>query len=286
MKESIENINWFPGHMAKTRRLMAESLKIVDVVAELVDARLPLSSRNPEIDKIVGEKPRIIVMNKVDMADDEATKSWKAYFEEQGHKVIVVNSITGKGLERLNTIAEEVLAEKRERDKNRGIVRSVKIMVCGIPNVGKSSLINKIAGRAGAKTGDRPGVTKSQQWIRIKDGVELLDMPGVLWPKFDSEQVALRLAFTGAIRDEIMDVEELACRLLEFLRDKYSKNLCERYKIDGIGDMQGYEILEEICKKRGFLLGKGEFDYFRGANILLNEFRECKIGRITLEMPE
>ena len=279
------NLQWFPGHMAKTRRLMSESLKIVDVVAELVDARLPLSSRNPEIDKIVGEKPRILILNKVDMADRNATEKWVKFFEKQGLTVIGVNSITGKGLEKINKALEDVLSEKRERDKNRGITRSVKMMVCGIPNVGKSSLINKIAGRAGAKTGDRPGVTKSQQWIRLKDGIELLDMPGVLWPKFDSEDVALRLAFTGAIKDEIIDVEELSCVLLEFLRDNYPENLSERYKIEVSGKQQGYEILEEICKKRGFLLGKGEYDYFRGANILLSEFRDCKIGEITLEVP-
>ncbi|MDP4117808.1 MAG: ribosome biogenesis GTPase YlqF [Bacillota bacterium] len=279
-------LQWFPGHMAKTRRLMSESMKIVDVVAELVDARLPLSSRNPEIDKIIGEKPRVLILNKVDMADEKATRKWVEYFEKRGISVIGVNSINGKGLEKLNTIAKKVLAEKIERDKKRGINRSVKIMVCGIPNVGKSSFINKIAGRAGTKTGDRPGITKSQQWIRMKDGVELLDMPGVLWPKFDNEKIALRLAFTGAIKDEIIDVEELACILLEYLRDNYSENLCERYKIADIKDKKGYEILEEICDKRGFLQGKGEYNYFRGANMVLNEFRECKIGTITLELPE
>ncbi len=280
------NLQWFPGHMAKTRRLMSESLKIVDVVAELVDARLPLSSRNPEIDKIVGDKPRILILNKVDMADDKATEKWVNYFEKKSVKVVTVNSISGKGLEKIFKALDDALREKRQRDAARGITRSVKMMVCGIPNVGKSSLINKIAGRAGAKTGDRPGVTKSQQWIRLKDGIELLDMPGVLWPKFDSEEVALRLAFTGAIRDEIIDVEELACVLLEFLRDNYCVELSERYKIEeNISNKKGYEIMEDICKKRGFLLGKGEFDYFRCANILLDEFRSCKIGRITLELP-
>lgn len=279
------NLQWFPGHMAKTRRLMGESLKIVDIVAELVDSRLPLSSRNPEIDKIVAGKPRILIMNKADMADENATESWRKYFEKQGMVVITVNSLSGKGLEKIGKALDVALKEKKERDAGRGINRSVKMMVCGIPNVGKSSLINKIAGRAGAKTGDRPGVTKAQQWIRLKDGIELLDMPGVLWPKFDSEDVALRLAFTGAIKDEIMDVEELACVLLGYLRDNYPQALCERYKLSDIEDLQNFEIMEEICKKRGFLLGKGEFDYFRCANIVLNEFRECKIGKITLELP-
>ena len=184
-----------------------------------------------------------------------------------------------------NITTSLALKEKKERDAGRGITRSVKMMVCGIPNVGKSSFINKIEGRAGAKTGDRPGVTKSQQWIRLKDGIELLDMPGVLWPKFDSEEVALRLAFTGAIRDEIMDVEELACVLLGYLRDNYCEALCTRYKLEDIEDLQNYEIMEQICKKRGFLLGKGEYDYFRCANIVLDEFRDCKIGKITLELP-
>ena len=279
------NLQWFPGHMAKTRRLMGESLKIVDIVAELVDSRLPLSSRNPEIDKIVGNKPRILIMNKADMADENATESWRRFFEKQGLVVIAVNSLNGKGLEKIGKALDSALKEKKERDAGRGINRSVKMMVCGIPNVGKSSLINKIAGRAGAKTGDRPGVTKSQQWIRLKDGIELLDMPGVLWPKFDSEEVALRLAFTGAIKDEIMDVEELACILLGYLRDNYPQALCERYKLENIEELQNFEIMEQICKKRGFLLGKGEFDYFRCANIVLNEFRDCKIGKITLELP-
>jgi len=279
------NLQWFPGHMAKTRRLMGESMKIVDIVAELVDSRLPLSSRNPEIDKIVGDKPRILILNKADMADEKATEDWRNYFEKQGLVVIAVNSLNGKGLEKIGKALDSALKEKKERDSNRGINRSVKMMVCGIPNVGKSSLINKIAGRAGAKTGDRPGVTKAQQWIRLKDGIELLDMPGVLWPKFDSEDVALRLAFTGAIKDEIMDVEELACVLLGYLRDNYPQALCERYKLENIQDLQNFEIMEQICKKRGFLLGKGEFDYFRCANIVLNEFRDCKIGKITLELP-
>ena len=280
------NLQWFPGHMAKTRKMMAESLKITDIAAELIDARLPLSSRNPEIDKILENKPRILVLNKVDMADEAATKKWAKYFEGKGLNVISVNSVTGKGLEKIGEALDRALADKRAKDSARGITRSVKMMVCGIPNVGKSSFINKIAGRAGAKTGNRPGVTTNKQWIRLKDGIELLDMPGVLWPKFDSEEVALRLAFTGAIKDEIMDVEELAVRLLAFLGEKYAVAVEERYKLDSVSGRQGYEILEDICRKRGFLLGKGEYDYFRGANIVLNEFRDCKIGKITLEFPE
>ncbi len=280
------NLQWFPGHMARTRKMMAESLKITDVAAELIDARLPLSSRNPEIDKILEGKPRILVLNKIDMADDKATALWIKYFKNKGLNVIAVNSVTGKGLEKISAVLDTALESKRARDAARGINRSVKMMVCGIPNVGKSSFINKIAGRAGAKAENRPGVTKDKQWIRLKDGIELLDMPGVLWPKFDSEKVALRLAFTGAIKDETMDIEELACKLLSFLSENYETALCGRYKLESANGKPGYEILEDICKKRGFLLGKGEYDYYRCANIVLNEFRDCKIGKFTLEFPE
>ena len=278
-------INWFPGHMAKTRRLMAEHLKITDLAAELVDARLPLSSRNPEIDKILGSKPRLVILNKSDMADSAANAKWVSYFEAQGITALEVSASTGKGISKIGDYAKKVLAEKIEKDKARGIHRNLKIMVCGIPNVGKSSFINKIAGRAGTKTGDRPGVTKGKQWVRLDNGIELLDMPGILWPKFDSDDVAVKLAFTGAIRDEILDVEHLCCILLEFLRSNYPDALCERYKLSDIVEKTGYELLENICKNRGFLISGGEFDTFRGANIVLNEFRDCRLGHITLELP-
>jgi len=279
------NLQWFPGHMAKTRRLMSESLKIIDIAAELLDARLPLSSRNPEIDKILGNKPRIIILNKSDMADPAANKMWIDYFRRQGFETIEVSCATGKGINQLSTYATRVLNDKIERDKLRGINRSVKIMICGIPNVGKSSFINRVAGRSVTKTGDRPGVTKGKQWLRLQNGVELLDMPGILWPKFDSEDVALKLAFTGAIKDEIMDVEELACRLIDILKKSYADNLIERYKLDDITNLENYEILEMIAKKRGFLISKGAFDTLRASNILLDEFRSCKLGNITLELP-
>ncbi len=279
------NLQWFPGHMAKTRRLMGESLKIIDVAAELVDARLPLSSRNPEIDKILENKPRVIILNKSDMADEKTNKEWINYFASQNIKAIEVSCATGKGINQLVPAARAALKDKIERDKKRGINRSTKIMVCGIPNVGKSSLINRIAGRAATKTGDRPGVTKGQQWLRMGDGMELLDMPGILWPKFESDDVALKLAFTGAIKDEIMDVEELACRLIDFLKENYKENLVTRYKLDEIADLKNYEILEMIAKKRGFLISGGELDTLRAANILMDEFRGCKLGRISLESP-
>lgn len=279
------NLQWFPGHMAKTRRLMAEHLKITDLAAELVDARLPLSSRNPEIDKILGNKPRLVILNKSDMADSAANAEWISHFAARGITALEVSAATGKGISKIGEYAKKVLAEKIEKDKARGIHRNMKIMVCGIPNVGKSSFINKIAGRAGTKTGDRPGVTKGKQWVRLDNGIELLDMPGILWPKFDSDDVAVKLAFTGAIRDEILDVEHLCCILLEFLRSNYPQALCARYKLSDIADKSGYEILENICKNRGFLISGGEFDTFRGANIVLNEFRDCRLGHITLERP-
>ncbi len=280
------NLQWFPGHMAKTRRMMADSLKIVDVAVEILDARIPMSSRNPEIDKILRGKPRVVVLNKSDMADPAATKLWVDYFAKKGIAAIEVSCTTGKGINKLTDYAGSQLKEKIERDSKRGISRSIKIMLCGIPNVGKSSFINRVAGKAVTKTGDRPGVTKGKQWLRLASGVEMLDMPGILWPKFESEDVALKLAFTGAIRDEIMDVEELACLLIKFLRERYPKNLCERYKIELNEEYSDYEVLELIAKSRGFLLKKGELDTLRAANILLDEFRGCRLGNITMETPD
>lgn len=280
------NLQWFPGHMAKTRRMMTDSLKLVDIAAELLDARIPMASRNPEIDRILGKKPRVVILNKSDMADPEANKKWIEYFSSKGIAAMEVSCATGKGVNKLSSYAEKVLKEKIERDRARGINRSVKIMLCGIPNVGKSSFINRVAGRAATKTGDRPGVTKGKQWIRLNNNVELLDMPGILWPKFESEDVALKLAFTGAIRDEIMDSEELACVLIKFLREKYAENLCARYKLTEIDELTDYEVLMQIAEKRGFLLKKGEFDTLRAANILLDEFRDCKLGNITMETPD
>ncbi|MFA7636807.1 MAG: ribosome biogenesis GTPase YlqF [Monoglobales bacterium] len=280
------NLQWFPGHMAKTRRMMADSLKIVDIAAEILDARIPMASRNPEIDKILRNKPRVVILNKSDMADPVANKMWIDYFEKKGIAAIEVSCATGKGINKLSEYAQKVLKDKIERDSKRGITRSIKIMLCGIPNVGKSSFINRVAGRAVTKTGDRPGVTKGKQWLRLNSGVELLDMPGILWPKFESQDVALKLAFTGAIRDEIMDSEELACLLIKFLRDKYEENLIARYKLENIRDLTDYEVLTQIAEKRGFLLKKGEFDTLRAANILLDEFRDCKLGKITKETPD
>ncbi|HIV85313.1 MAG TPA: ribosome biogenesis GTPase YlqF [Candidatus Monoglobus merdigallinarum] len=281
-------LQWFPGHMAKTRRMIQDNLKLVDVVIELVDARIPISSRNPEVDKIINKKPRILVLNKADMADANITQKWLTYFQSQKVTAISANSQSGNGLSKklLNAI-EVVLADKFKRDEARGIKRhAVKMMVLGIPNVGKSSFINRISGRAVAKTGDRPGITQSKQWIRIAGKFELLDTPGILWPKFESESVARKIAFTGGIKDEIIDVETLAYELLDYLKAQYFSNLREKYSLsENDCELDKYELLEVIGKKRGCIISGGEVDLFRAANIVLSDFRAAKLGKITLEAP-
>ncbi|MDD4689760.1 MAG: ribosome biogenesis GTPase YlqF [Eubacteriales bacterium] len=283
------NIQWYPGHMAKTKRLIKEKLSLIDVVVELLDARLPLSSRNPDMEEICGNKPRVIALNKSDMADEEVTKKWVEWYASKGIKAVPICSISGNGIQKLKDEVSQVMQEKRQRDEARGMTgRSIKMMVVGIPNVGKSAFVNKIAGRAGAVTGDRPGVTKHIQWIRVPGGYELMDTPGVLWPKFDDEETALNLAFTGAIKDEIMDVEELAVKVCGFLRKHYPEEFADRYKFDieDTVDMQDYEILEVIAKNRGCIISGGEFDYFRASNILLDELRGMKLGKVSFERPD
>ena len=280
------NIQWYPGHMTKAKRMMQENIKIIDLIIEIVDARLPVSSRNPEIDDLVGSKPRLMLLNKADIADSSLNKEWEKYFAEKGISAYAVSSTTGKNFNFIFDKCKELLAEKIQREKDKGIVnRAIKIMICGVPNVGKSSFINKLSGRKSAITGDRPGVTKGKQWIRLKNNFELLDTPGILWPKFDDEQVGLKLAYTGAIKDEIIDTEGLACNLLEYLRDNYPKSLEERYKMTGFSAMKGYELLEYLGKKRGFVVSGGEIDTERAAGILLDEFRGARLGNITLEKP-
>lgn len=280
------NIQWFPGHMTKAIRMMQDNLKLIDLVIELVDARLPLSSRNPKVDELVGDKPHLILLNKADIADPALTKEWESYFSKKGISAAQVSSTSGKSLNFVFDKCKALLADKIEREKAKGIVnRSIKIMVCGVPNVGKSSFINKLSGKKSAITGDRPGVTKGKQWIRLKNNFELLDTPGILWPKFDDDAVGLRLAFTGAVKDEIMDIEELACHLLVFLRDNYPSSLTERYKMTDFDNLEGYEMLELLGKKRGFVVSGGEIDTERAAHILLDEFRGAKLGCITLEKP-
>ena len=282
------DIQWFPGHMAKTRRLISDNLKLIDVVVELVDARIPLSSRNPEIDKIVNNKPRVLVMNKSDIADSDANKKWLSYFKQKGIEAVAVDSLSGKGVGSVTSAIDRVLKDKYERERQKGIIKhSVKMMIVGIPNVGKSSLINRLAGRSAAKTGDRPGVTTAKQWIRLSGKFELLDTPGILWPKFEDVLTARKIAFTGGIKDDILDIEELSCYLLEYLRDNYSERLKERYKIaEDINELKGYEILELVGRKRGALISGGEIDTFKAAGFVLDDFRGAKIGNITLELPE
>lgn len=280
-------IQWFPGHMAKTRKLISENLKLVDVVIELVDARLPLSSRNPEIDRIVGKKPRVLVLNKCDIADPTANEKWVRFFEKKGVCTITADSLSGKGLKNLDGAVGKVLEEKFRREAEKGLMRrAVKMLIVGIPNVGKSSFINRLSGRAAAKVGDRPGITTAKQWIRTDGKYELLDTPGILWPKFEDPEVGKRIAFTGGIKDEIMDVEELAFFLVGFLRENYSDLLAQRFKLDDSCDsLDDFELLEYIGKKRGCIVSGGRVDTVRASNLILDEFRSAKIGKITLELP-
>ena len=280
-------LQWYPGHMAKTRRLISENLKLIDVIVEMIDARVPFSGRNPDFDDLLGSKPRIVIMNKSDLADDSRSAMWQEYYTKQGCKCIYVNSLAGKGTDKIITEAKAAIADKIEKDESRGLNRSIKLMIVGIPNVGKSSLINRLSGKAGAKTGDRPGVTKGKQWIRLKSGVELLDTPGILWPKFENQKIGMKLAFIGSIKDEIIDTEELCMHLLGYLKMNYTENLAARYKLtEDITQIEDFELLELIGKKRGFVISGGEIDTFRAANIILDEFRSGKIGKITLETPD
>lgn len=282
------NIQWFPGHMAKTRRLIAENLKLVDVIIELLDARIPFSSRNPEINTLINNKPRLVAFNKSDLADEQISGQWVKWYAEQGINCILINSISGKGLNEVKARARELMSEKIERDRAKGkLFTPVRLMVVGIPNVGKSSFINRIVGRATAVTGDRPGVTRGKQWIRINSEIELLDTPGILWPKFEDQEVGLNLAFTGAIKDDIMDIAEAAMELLVRLSKNYPAELCTRFKLepDVLKDIEPLELLETVARKRGCIISKGQIDYSRIAAIVLDEFRGGKIGRITLEKP-
>lgn len=276
-------IQWYPGHMAKTRRMIEDNLKLIDVVVEILDARIPRSGRNSNFDDIIRSKPRLIVMNKYDLADKAVTDSWIAHFESQGIKVIPISCTTGQGVNKIIPAARGVIADKIEREKAKGVTRSLKLMMVGIPNVGKSTLINRLAGKASTITGDRPGVTRGKQWIRLKDGIELLDTPGILPPKFEDEEIARNLAYTGAIKDNIINIELLSYSLLEYLRDNYPEELKARYKLEDIEDLKGYELLEYVGKKRGFVISGGEVDTERAANMLMEELRSCKIGKITLE---
>lgn len=278
------NIQWYPGHMTKAKRMMVENIKLVDVIIELVDARIPLSSRNPDMDNIANNKPRIIVLNKIDLADGAKTDEWASWYENQNISVIRVNSKTGAGINQVITKARELCKEKIERNKKRGLInKPIRAMVAGIPNVGKSTFINKLVGKASAKTGNKPGVTKGKQWIKLKKDVELLDTPGILWPKFEDQQVGINLAFIGSIKDEILDAGELSLMLIKFLQENYKERLEERYAIGDIEAFEPIQVLEEIARKRNFIKSGNELDLNKTALTLLDEYRNGKLGKITLE---
>ena len=285
----MQNIQWFPGHMPKTKRQIQASLKLVDAVAEILDARIPLSSKNPDLQKLIQNKPKVVLLNKCDMANQTATSRWIDYYASQGITAIAVDCKSGKGLNKFAPAVNNVLSERRERLKAKGMVNPMlRIMIVGIPNVGKSSFINRVAKQNRAKVEDRPGVTRGNQWYSIAKNIEMLDTPGVLWPKFDDKIVGERLAFTGAVKDQILDTELLAVRLLDFLRSLKPADFIARFKLEDIDldAIDSYELLNVIGKKRGMLISGGEIDTERAAIMLLDEFRSGKLGRITLEMPE
>ena len=288
------NIQWYPGHMTKTRRMIAEQLKNVDAVCEILDARIPISSRNPDVDELTAGKPRLVVLNRVDQADRSSTDRWAAYFRSRGYAVMESDAKSGQGTARFAGAVRELLAEKIRAYEEKGQNRVLRVMILGIPNVGKSTFINKIAGRKTAKTEDRPGVTRSKQWVPIDRNLELLDTPGILWPKFEDQSVGLNLAYTGAVKDDILDTETLGCHLMAYLGDHYPEALTTAYKLPGVPEREpeendiawGYRLLEAAGRKRGFLISGGEVDTERMAKILLDEFRGGKLGRFTLELPE
>ena len=280
-------VQWFPGHMAKTRRLIKESLSLVDGVTEIIDARIPYSSSNPELEELINNKPRIVLLNKCDLADKNTTNQWVEYYKKKGVKAIPVDCRTGKGLNNYIVAVREVLKDVIKKNEDRGMPgKALRIMVVGIPNTGKSSFINRMAGAAKAKVADKAGVTRHNQWFNIGNGIELLDTPGVLWPKFDDPQVGDRLAFIGSVKDEIFDAETLAIRLLEVMKNNYPERLVERYKIADFTDKEAWEVLEMIGKKRGMMIKGGEIDFERASVMLLDEYRGGKLGVISLEKPE
>ena len=280
------NIQWYPGHMTKAKRAMKEDIKLIDLVIELVDARVPLGSRNPDIDELAKNKGRIILLNKSDLADERYNEKWTAWFQEKDFHVIKVNARSGMGLKQIQPLVQEACREKIERDRKRGILnRPVRTMVVGIPNVGKSTFINSFAGKACTKTGNKPGVTKGKQWIRLNKDVELLDTPGILWPKFDDQMVGLRLALIGSIKDEILNIDELSLELISYLKENYAGTLAARYEVEETVE-RPVELLEAIAQKRGCVQRGNEIDYSKAAALVIDDFRSGRLGRITLELPE
>ena len=286
LRDDNLNINWYPGHMKKTKDLMKANLKLVDVVVELLDSRIPYSSKNPDIDTLMAGKPRVVLLNKSDISDRAKLNKWINYYKEQGIKAIPIDAMKGTGVNRIVDECKNAVKDKMDSLKEKGRKeRAIRIMIVGVPNVGKSSLINKLTGRRSTQTGDRPGVTKGKQWVKLRGNLELLDTPGILWHKFEDQDVALNLAFTRAIKDEILDVETLALRLIEKLMVIEPEKLAARYKLDELGE-SGIETMDMIAQKRGFITGRKEIDYTRTATTVLNEFRTGKLGNITLEVPE
>lgn len=284
-----QTVQWFPGHMAKTRRLIKESLSLVDGVTELLDARIPMSSRNPELDELTGRKPRIVLLNKCDVADDRITKEWIEYFREKGQYALAVDCRTGKGLNQYHNLVRQVLADRIKANEERGMPgKALRIMVVGIPNTGKSSFINRMAGKNRAKVADKPGVTRHNQWFAIGNGIELLDTPGVLWPKFDDPEVGDKLSFIGSVKDEVTDVETMAARLVKVLAEEYEDKLTGRFRLSNIPDIKSampWELLEEIGRERGMLIRGGEVNTERASIMLLDEYRGGKMGKISFERP-
>ena len=281
------DIQWYPGHMTKTRRQIQADLKLVDLVAEIIDARIPISSRNPDIDELVGEKPRLIVLNRADQADPSMNKVWGDWFRSRGWWVLETNARDGKGVNQFSAAIKSALKDKIEQWKAKGLVgRPVRAMVVGVPNVGKSTFINQVAKKKSAKAGNKPGVTRGKQWVNVDAGLDLLDTPGILWPKFEDETTGMHLAFTGAVKDEIMDLETLACHLIEILGQRYPQALTARYKVEPEPGTPGWELLELCGRKRGFLISGGEVDTERMSRVLLDEYRSGKLGNFTLETPE
>lgn len=280
------NINWYPGHMKKTRESIQKSLVMIDIVFELLDARIPFSSRNPIIDELVGRKPRIIILNKADLSNPDGNRLWQSYFADKGIPSVLLNSLSGKGVDQLVDLARSIMAEKRINNAAKGIINQpIRAMILGIPNVGKSTLINSLAKRKGAKTGNRPGITKTTQWIKTKGGIELLDTPGILWPKFEDPEVGLNLAYTGAIKDEILDTETLALKLLDKLCKEHPHLVQERFQVP-ILDAEILQVMDSIGTRRGCIIKGGDIDYEKTARLILDEFRKGLLGRITLEKPE
>ena len=281
------NIQWFPGHMTRAQRMIEENIKLVDAVCEILDARIPASSRNPDIDRLAAGKPRLVILNRCDLADPAATARWRRHFQAQGLSILETDARTGKGVNGFVAAVRELLKDKLADYAAKGQTgRPLRVMILGIPNVGKSTFINKVAGRKAAIAGDKPGVTRGRQWISIDAGLDLLDTPGILWPKFDSQEVGEMLAITNAIKADVLDKETLGANFMLRLRDHYPDSLRERYKIEADPALNGFELLELAAKKRGFLVSRGEYDIERMANTLLKEYHEGKLGRLTLEMPD